>query len=203
MTARYGKMTAILFLAAVLLAAPALQARDYAFIKGTITAEPNTYNPDMGQWRYCIEFEWETGSRHAMSHVNLLMGLGGCTCADIRDALHWVEGADVLRERPGCGGVEAKFECNGDPSLDIRDPLYKFDFKDERGCDPDPSGNVRVWFLADQPPAPITTPNAFLVGKYAGETITGEVTGVFPGLACNPVGNRSMTWSRVKVGYLP
>ena len=203
MTRRYGKLAAVLALGVVLLAGTAAPARDFAFVKGTISAEPNDYNPDMGQWRYRVDFEWDTGSRHAMSHVNLLMGLGGCTCEDIRDALRWVEGAGALRDHHECGQLDAKFECRGDPSLGIQDPLFKFDFEDDRGCDPDPSGHTTIWFLADEPPSPITTPNAFLVGKYAGDMITGEVSGVFPGLPCNPVGNREMTWTQVKAGYMP
>jgi len=199
----YGKLAIILAAGIVLLAAPLLQARDFADISGRISAEPNLYNPQLGQWRYTVDVTWNTGSRHAMSHVNLLLGLGGCTCEDLRDVFYWVDGRGDLREISDCPRIDSKFECRGDPSLDIQEPVYKFEFTTDRGCDPSSHGRMQVMFLADQPPAAITTPNAFLVGKYATRMITGQITGVFPALACNPVADQAMTWSRVKAGYLP
>ncbi len=201
MSMRRKTTTALLFLALLGLATAA-GARDYGFIQGRITAERNTYNPDRGAWRYTFTVSWQSSTQHAISHLGLLLGLGGCTCEDLAGVFLWDDPNALFHERH-CPDIESKFECHGDPGLETDDPVYKFEFVAVRGCDPQPSGHYQVQFLSDLPPYPITRSNRFLTAKFGQERVDGEITGVFPALQCNPIASETVSWGQVKAGYLP
>jgi len=89
------------------------------------------------------------------------------------------------------------FECDGDPSLGIDEPLYKFDYVEDTGCEPLNVGMLTIVFCSNFALATIATPNLLLVDKHAQLTCSGGISGVFPGLPCDPVGNLDESWGTV------
>lgn len=185
------------------LAAAAPAQTDGCVLGGEITAAPNTTAPGLGAWEYTLTVNWDTG-RYGLSHLNLLVDeAGNCDCLELGNALHWASPAGVFDTMSGDCPVDsyAQLECGGDPSLGITMPLIKFEYDEEAVCEPEQEGIFSLVFYADYAPATIYAPNMFLVDKHALQWCEGPVTGVFPGLPCDPVANEYADWGRVKAGY--
>ena len=62
-------------------------------------------------------------------------------------------------------------------------------------------GELTVVFYSDYGPAPIADPNLFLVDKFSLYSELGMVTGVFPGLTCDPIRSTVGSWGGLKAVY--
>jgi len=58
-------------------------------------------------------------------------------------------------------------------------------------------GMLTIVFCSNFALATIATPNLLLVDKHAQLTCSGGISGVFPGLPCDPVGNLDESWGTV------
>jgi hypothetical protein len=197
---------AFLFVATSLLLAGVAVAQDECVITGTVTAELNIDGPDLGAWCYTLELVWDTGSDYALSHFDFLLDNpdGNCSCDDFADALAWEDPAGSSNGEPDDCTVDYALylECEGDPSIpDVEGILLKFEPYEDDECEPGPTGTGIFVFYSDLEPAPIAEDNLFLIDKFAGFACSGEVTGVFPGLACDPVASEHRTWTGVKSLY--
>lgn len=190
-----------------MMTAGAAFAQSDCSITGNIEAAPNTENPELGAWQYTLTASWDTGANFALSHMNLLVGAEDrCLCDDLDTALAWMEPAgdfdgETEEEDPCTVSLIMSFECNGDPSLDIDEPLYKFEYVEDTGCEPANIGTLTIVFYSEFAPATIATPNMFLVDKFAQLSCSGEIGGVFPGLPCDPLADEGMDWGTVKSVY--
>ena len=175
-------------------------------ITGEITAAPNDGDPSMGAWCYTLTVTWDTGDQYALSHLGLIIDTPGgtCLCSDVAAALNFPAVAGSSDGYPGGCTVdyEAFLECDGDPSIPgdegilIKwEPLEMAD-----GCEPGPTGTGTFTFCSDLGPVPVDEWLPLLIEKNAGEFCEGGITGVFPGLACDPVAAEGATWSEIK-GY--
>ncbi len=193
-------MTAVWLLACTGLAI----AQSECYISGDIEAEPNLAQPELGAWKYTLVATWDTGTPYALSHMNLLLGAEDrCTCEDLEPALDWESPAGESDADDG-GTVPflMNFECNGDPSMGITEPLYKFEYvEDEELGEPGNTGTLTIVFYSDFAPASIATPNLFLVDKHANLACEGQVDGVFPGLPCDPLTDEVLEWGTVKAVF--
>jgi hypothetical protein len=170
-------------------------------ITGTITAE--MVDHELGLYRYTLELSWDTGTVYGLSHFNLWLnnGITGCVCDDFIEALAWEYPAGSSSGVPDDCMIdyEAMLECNGDPSIpDLDGILLKFEPMEDGSCEPGPMGTGTFVFYSDLEPAPISDDSLFLVDKHAGFSCTGEVTGEFPALLCDPVSTTDADWSAVK-----
>ena len=95
----------------------------------------------------------------------------------------------------------AFFECDGDPSIPgVTGELIKFEpLADD--CEPGATGSGTFTFYSDLPPVPVNENILALVDKAGQTSCYGQLTGVFPALACDPVGNEAQTWGTVKSLY--
>ncbi len=197
-TPRYLQLAAAAIL--VLVAAGTALASD---LSGVITAE--FVGPHgIGEWRYTLAVNWENLPARGLSHLNLSLGAGTvCTEEDLAAGVLWgfnagmVINSDFTREIL----CLAQYEVNGDPSLNITEPLLKFEPHPGSIRGPGPVGWGRLVFYSDRPPAAIVTPNSFLSQKFGTYSSFGQVTGVFPALPCDPVDAEVSAWGEVKALY--
>ncbi len=197
-TLRHLQFAAVAIL--ILLPATSTLASELA---GNITA---VYVGQRGiaDWCYTLAVNWDNEPSRGLSHLNLSLGAGTiCSEADIAADVLWDVTAGVVinstftREIP----CQAHYEANGDPSLDITEPLLKFEPSPGSIRGPGPVGWGRLVFYSNKPPAAITTPNTFLSQKFGTYSSFGQVTGVFPALPCDPVGAEESAWGEVKALY--
>ncbi len=176
------------------------------FIGGTITAAPNDGDPGLGLWCYTLDVTWDTDSQTSLSHLDLIVdGPGGtCGCSDIADAINFAYPAGSSDGYPdGCDvDYEAFLECDGDPSIPIEGILFKWEPLDmPGGCEPGPVGTGQFVFYSDYEPVAVDDTLPLVAEKNSGEHCEGTVSGVFPGLECNPVSSEASSWTDVKGLY--
>jgi len=179
-------------------------AQSDCFIAGDIEGMPNLEHPGMGAWRYELTVVWDTSVPQAVSHINLIVDDGSnCECGDFTGAINLFAVCGTSNDDPEpCSVVYYhEFNCNGDPSLDIDDPLYKFEYDEDLGCEPANVGTAVFEFFSDYEPYATELPNLLVVDKHGRLSCSGELTGVFPALPCGPVADERMTWGAVKSGY--
>jgi len=197
-TLRFPQLAVVALL--ILVAAGAALASD---LSGVITAE-YVGQRGIGEWCYTLAVTWQNEPDRGLSHLNLSLGAGTlCSESDIDAGVLWgvnagmIINSDFTREIP----CQAQYEANGDPSLDIDEPLLKFEPHPGSIRGPGPAGWGRLVFYSNKPPAAITTPNNFLSQKFGTFSSTGQVTGVFPALPCDPVAAEVSAWGEVKALY--
>lgn len=173
-------------------------------ITGNIVASA-TADPGLPNWTYTLTVSWDTGSQHALSHMNLLLDNAGgtCTCADFTDALDWANPIGSSNGDPACTvDYEGLMECNGDPSIPGVDSiLLKFEPIEGTGCEPGTTGVATFVFYSDLGPAPIDEDILSLVDKFAQNSCFGHLSGDFPSLSCDPVGILEVPWGQAKGIY--
>ena len=165
-------------------------AADDCSLNGVITATSSSDHPELGSWQYTLVATWDNASPFDLSHMDLLIGAEGqCSCSDISSEIAFADPAGESDCMPSncSAALMGYFNCNGDPSLGIGEPLFKFEPVGDAACEPGNSGTLTIVFYSDRPPAPISAPNMFLVDKFATQWCQGQVTGEFPGLPCDPV----------------
>lgn len=195
-----------------LIAAPALAD---CTLTGSCEAVENTVEPELGLWQYTLTVDWDTGTQHGLSHLDLLMGYENhnCECDQFSFAFPDTAGSSEgergavsykfqLRDDPCTVFYEGFFECWGDPSIPgVYEPLLKFEPYEGDGCEPGPVGSMTVVFYSDWEPVPVMMPNEWLVIKFAGYSCFGQVDGVLPQLDCIHTAAESADWSGVKSKY--
>jgi len=181
----------------------AASAHGQCAITGDLSAAPSG-DAGLPAWMYTLVVTWDTDVEFALSHLNLLMDpVGGtCDCADFAGALTLVDPAGSSDGEGGCSvDYNAFLECGGDPSIPGVDGiLLKFEPVEE-GCEPGPTGTATFVFYSDLGPVPVDEDILSLVDKHAGEFCFGNLTGEFPGMACNPVPGEGTSWGAVKGLY--
>jgi hypothetical protein len=172
-------------------------------ITGHIEGERNLENPELGDWKYTMTMAWDSGDRYALSHWNLFLDESHYHCSpdDILSAVWWEDNAASSTSEPdGCTtGYEVRLEAFGDPSIDLEGVILKFEPRE--GCEPGPTGEAVFVFYSNDSPAPILMPNAFLSDKAGRIICYGEVTGVFPGIPCDPTSSQMSSWGSLKGDY--
>ncbi len=196
------KMTAILTLLVIMTSAQ--WALGQCSISGSIVAATSA-DPMDPDWTYTLTIDWDTGSQHALSHMDLLLDASGgtCTCADFHDALSWSDPIGYSNGDPSCTvNYNGNLECNGDPSIPgVDNILLKFEPIEGTGCEPGTTGTTTFVFYSDLPPAPIDEDILSLVDKFAGNSCFGTLNGDFPAMSCDPVVTDDVEWGNVKSLY--
>lgn len=173
-------------------------------IAGTIAAAPSA-DPLLPAWEYTLTVTWDTGTQYAVSHIDLLLDeVGGtCMCSDFSAALTRVNPAGASGGSPGACSVtwDSFLECRGDPSIPGVDGiLLKFEPR-AGACEPGTVGTGTFVFHSDLAPVPVDENIISMTDKFGLNYCFGTLTGVFPGMACNPVPNAVSTWGAVKGMY--
>ena len=176
-------------------------AQAACFIGGDIAASPNT-DPMYPGWKYTATITWDTGSQYALSHLDLILdsATGTCVCGDLADALVF-EGIPGYSEGDPMGcevEYETTLECNGDPSIPGVDGiLFKFE-PVSLECEPGTTGTATFVFYSDLGPAPINEEILLLFDKQGLQACSGNLSGMFPSLICDPVANQPVSWGAMK-----
>lgn len=167
-------------------------------ISGTITATPNpdSMGPD---WVYTAVISWDTGSQYALSHMGLWLDIAGgtCSCQNFQQAISF---APVI----GSSGMSCpvnyygELNCQGDPSIPgVAGIVLKLE-PFEGGCEPGTTGTGTFVFYSNLGPASINEDAVTLVDKFGLNYCFGSLSGDFPSMPCNPVGDESATWGTFK-----
>lgn len=174
-------------------------------IAGSVSAAPNPDPSCLGAWEYTLSVTWDTGSPCGLSHLDLLLAHQGegCDCPGLDRSLNWLCPIGTSTGVPaGCTvAYEGLLNCNGDPSVDVTDLLLKFEPIESEECEPGPTGQAIFTLYSNYAPAPITEPNLFLVDKFGQLVCSGQLTGVFPGLPCDPTAAETDSWGHQKTTY--
>ena len=174
------------------------------FITGHISGEMNLEAPELGFWRYTLSVTWDTGGKLALSHFNLSFGESSeCSCEDFETGLNWQEflGWSTGLEPGEETGYRSLLECDGDPSMGLRDPLLKLEPDQTSYKGPGVIGRGEVVFYSDYAPWRIKTENRFMSMKFGQESCYGPLTGMFPALPCDPTPETPKTWATIKQYY--
>jgi hypothetical protein len=164
-------------------------------VEGTITSEMQMFGPFAGLYKYTVEVEWTTP--FGLSHLTLDCGFSMCpeaACSRI-----WVfeeeAGTGVGGEPDGCEfGFRGEFNCNGDPSIGVTDPVVKWDAEDN-GCEGGKTGSAVLCFFTDIAPIQGDVPVSLI--KDGQDVCEGSLSGDCP-MAC-PVPVESTGWGRLKL----
>ena len=171
-------------------------------LTGEITAE--RVDDPLGSWAYTLHVTWDTGTRYGLSHLDLIFDDGrNCDCEEIFASVRWGDPAGTMTAEGGgmLLDVDHELNCKGDPSIDVVVPLFKFSPREHDGHEAGPTGEMTVVFYSNYAPAAIAEPNLFLVDKFSQYSDFGQVTGVFPALACDPLPIEADTWDSLKARY--
>ncbi len=171
-------------------------------ISGNIAAEMNS-DPAGPAWVYTLTITWDTDVQYALSHMDLLIDAvgGSCTLDDLYEHLSWDDPIGTSDGEGGCTvSYEGQLSDNGDPSIPgVTGLLLKFEPYD--GCEPGNVGTAVFVFYSDLGPVPVDEDILSLVDKYAGYYCFGHLTGMFPGLDCDPVDNDAASFGSLKGLY--
>jgi hypothetical protein len=155
-----------------------------------------------GYWRYCLDVRWDTAElgNHAMSFVNVFIGLGACPCACGPGMVVFPEPAGVGVGEDGCEVLlTGIYDCHGDPHFPENGPSIKFE-PAPGGCEPGSKGSAQVCFYSMFSPAESTGQHGALGIKSSTWTITGDLTGTLPVCLCASATEES-SWGMVKALY--
>jgi hypothetical protein len=187
-------------------------------IEGTITASSNT-DLNGPRFVYTMVIVWDTDTRYALSHFNLLMDseAGTCTCQDFVDAISWDNPIGSSTGEPdGCTvDYEGLLECKGDPSIPglggillklepIGDDYHNVDLEgidrdfNMYSCEPGPTGSGTFVFYSDLAPGTIDEDIFSAVDKHGRQFCYGRMSGDFPAMACDPVSSEETNWGTLK-----
>ena len=173
-------------------------------ITGNIVSAPSG-DPNLPDWEYTLVVTWDTGSMNALSHADLMLDpVGGtCSCQDFEDTLLLVNPAGTSEGEGGCTvSYNAYLECQGDPSIpEVDGIMLKFEPIEDPECEPDVTGVATFVFYSDQAPVPVDEDILSLVDKFDLNYCFGNLTGEFPGMACNPVPSDGNSWGGLKGDY--
>lgn len=171
-------------------------------IFGNITAAPNS-DPNGPTWVYTMTVTWDNEVKYALSHFDLLIDgvSGACTLADLEAALFW---DDPIGTSDGEGGCTVSYygdlSNNGDPSIPgVTGLLLKFE--PYEGCEPGSTGTGVFVFYSDLGPVPVDEEILSMVDKFALNYCFGHLSGMFPGLDCDPVADEAVSFGAVKGLY--
>lgn len=197
-----GVAVAALLVAGVAVATP---LPEECVISGTVTAEPNPDDPSLGLWRYCLEANWQIDPPHDLSHLDIMLALGECECICEEFPFAALDSAGTSSGVDSAGAdctvyYYAEFLCDGDPSIDVFEPLVKFE-PYEGDCEPEPIGSGIFCFYTDWAPIEVSLPNDLLVVKGGQVVCFGEVTGFLPECDCGSSPSNQDTWGTIKARF--
>ena len=180
---------------------PTLALAD-CMVSAEISAQ-QTDNP-LGAFEYTMEFSWDMDSQYGLSHFNLMVDAAGgtCGCDDISDAIFFETIAGSSSGQDSCSvDYNAFLECSGDPTIpDVDGILFKFEPVEDI-CEPGNMGSGTIMFYSDLEPADIDEEIISMSDKGAHVYCYGSISGVFPGLACDPVATEAMPLGSLKSIY--
>lgn len=158
------KMIMLSLLVIVVFASPVLAD---CLIWGDSVGAP-TDDPSLGAWRYELTVTWDN-SKYGMSHIDLIIDDGlNCSAADLASGLTFPAiGGTGMGEDDCPLQYDGFLSPNGDPSLDLTQPMIKFKPQEYEGCEGGATGTAVLVFYSDYPPYPVADHNLALVEKYS------------------------------------
>jgi hypothetical protein len=197
-----SKVIGIIGLAVVGVSLLALPAPANPDLWGSSTAWEATEPEYAGYWKYCFMLNW-IDLPNGVSHVDVLVMLESCACACSPGYFAF---ADTVGSGPGTNSVPCTvyyyglFECYGDPSIGVTDPLVKFE-PFEYHCEPDKDGYVTACFYSVATPTEAGLHGNALAMKFAGNWAFGDLDGVLP--VCDPASSatEATAWGQIKTLY--
>jgi hypothetical protein len=188
-------LLALLCLATFALAASPADAQ---CVEGAMTSELLTEGPRAGLYKYTLTLSWDTP--YGLSHVTLDCGFENCPAEACATEWFFDEPAGY-----GTGGdpddcdfeFEGSFLCGGDPSVELVQPVLKWDAIDTDECEAGRTGSAVLSFYTHVGPVMHEVP--IVIVKNGQEVCTGEIAGACPLPCATPV--EQMTWGTIKLEF--
>jgi len=139
--------------------------------------------PYAGWYKYTYDVTWTGGKKEGLSRLDLL--LTGCLAEDGSIGFDsGVGGHDGISTDEHGSGFDlpylAALSLRGDPSIDLPDPVIKWEPVGRR--DPGQSGSGLFWFYSDAAPVYTGYDGAgLIVAKQGHDATYGDITGAYPG----------------------
>ena len=167
-------------------------------VSGTITAELQGSGSFAGLYKYTIVITWDTPQ--GLSNVTLDCGFGECVqqACEQTFAFDSLAGTSDGEPEPCTAGYSGEFNCNGNPSVGVTDPIVKWAALNG-DCEPGRTGTATLCFYTNLPPNAGSEQPVFLV-KNGQNVCQGQITGDCPVSPCT-VPTRPSTWGAVKAIY--
>ena len=167
-------------------------------VTGEMTSELLTEGPRAGLYKYTLSIAWDTPQ--GLSHVTLDCGFENCPTEACATEWFFDEPAGH-----GYGGspdecefvFDGYFNCEGDPSIGVDQPIIKWDAVDSDTCQADNMGSAVLCFYTHVGPVMHQVP--IVIVKNGKEVCTGEIAGACPLPCATPVEN--MTWGTIKLEF--
>ncbi|MFO7653084.1 MAG: hypothetical protein R6X25_04600 [Candidatus Krumholzibacteriia bacterium] len=168
-------------------------------ITGEITAAP-AGEQGLGDWEYTFVMQWDTGSERALLWFDILLDdlSRACSCEQIQAGVAPGDtvGYSLAKAQDATVWYFAEFLCEGDPR--VPDPGKLLRIQPYPGVEPGPTGVGVFKLYSDQAPAAVEHSYLYLFDDAANFLCEGGVTGVFPGLVCDPLPAERISWSALK-----
>lgn len=186
----------------VLFSLAAGNAAAVCVVNADVVAIPGT-DPSQPVWTYEVHLTWSnsTGVDHWMLFLD--SESGSCSCADFQAALVLPQPAGSSRDNASACQVSytSALECAGDPRSNQTGFLITFTPNSGPACLPGTTGTGTFTFQSSLPPTPVNEGASFMVANLNLQRCAGTLTGVFPAMACDPVGVEPQTWGSIKGLY--
>jgi len=168
-------------------------------VDGTVTAELMDAGPFAGLWKYTVDFTWDTPQ--GLSNVTLDCGFGACPeeVCDKTFAFDTPAGHSDGVPDPCTVEYAGEFNCDGNPSAGIDDPIVKWDAINTEDCEPGPTGTGTLCFYSELGPHP-DAPLPIVIIKNGQNVCEGTIMGDCPIAPCL-VPTDEITWGGVKGKY--
>jgi hypothetical protein len=164
-------------------------------VSGTSTASVETSGPYDGLWKYTVDISWTT--TQGLSNVTMDCGFGICAAATCAETFSF-ETVAGTGSGDGCTvDFAGEFNCNGNPSIGINDPIVKWDVT--AACEAENSGTATLYFYSSLGPSPQSQAPVFLL-KNGQNVCTGQISGDCPTPPC-VVPVSSSSWGGLKEDY--
>lgn len=192
-----------LFILSILVFGSVSALADDAELSGSIVAYEAAPGA-RGVWHYDMRITWRNHVPAGLTNLNLKLDDGGnCSDEDILAYVMWDTPAGVAHFFDVNAAVyfDAELLMQGDPTLQIQEPIIRFAPNADSEVRPGPNGTAVFTFWSNLPPWPIDQPNDLLSEIFGLDYTFGRIEGVFPALPCDPIATEAASWGAVKARY--
>lgn len=170
-----------------------------ACLEGTSVAAYQYSGPYGAFYLYTIELHFTLP--RGLSNVSLKVNVSECPELACQQFFLFPDPAgEMIGENAECAvPFYGEYNCLGNPSIGLDEPVVKWDAGTAYGCEPGQVGSVRLYFLSNVAPDP-NSEMAFMLIKNGQNVCEGVIYGDLPGPACM-VPTQGDTWGSIKAIY--
>ena len=189
---------AVALLSLILLYAGSAIAADS--ITGTSSAALVSGGPRSGQWKYTINFQWNSANPVYQITFDLGLATCPCICMDVFE-FDFPAGTSPGNYGDCTAYFNGKFSCDGDYWVGVTTPSVDW-WPYTSSCRPRGTGTGQLVMYSDLSPKTVSAPADNLYMRSGSVYVSGKVTGQVPSChGCSNVSVEESTWGSIKAVY--